>query len=180
MLNWFQGLGATQWPGDLSTPQSMWSKPSECAQPRGTGVSAASQQLRQPYSLQFLLFLLPSVSSSWVKTKSSVLNSTFLPFFFFLSLLIQTSLHYSPPGPFYCQNQGTRNFHFWKKHPWCTEPSKTRAILGQVFIVCRLGQVYHFCRCFCYVHVKNLLFALLGASILIRLKQVSIFFLLIV
>lgn len=84
MLNWFQGLRAAQWPGDLFTPQPIWSKPSECAQLRGTGVSTASQQLRQPYSLQFLLFLLPSVSSSWVKTKSSVLNSTLLPFFFFL------------------------------------------------------------------------------------------------
>lgn len=128
MLNWFQGLGAAQWPGDLSTPQPIWRKPSECAQPGGTGVSAASQQLRQPYSLRFLQFLLPSVSSSWVKTKSWVLNSTLLPFF---ALLTQRSLHYSPPGPFYCQNQGTQNFHFWKKHHWCREPSKTREILSQ-------------------------------------------------
>lgn len=132
MLNWFQGLEAAQWPGDLSTPQPMWSEPSEWAQPRGTGMSAASQQLRQPYSLRFPQFLLPSVSSSWVKTKSWVLNSTLRPFFFFFfALLTQTSLHYSPPDAFYWQNQGTRNFHFWKKHPWCTEPSKTRAVLSQ-------------------------------------------------
>lgn len=83
MLNWFQGLGAAQWPGDLSTPQPMWSEPSEWAQPRGTGMSAASQQLRQPYSFRFLQSLLPSVSPSWVKTKSWVLNSTLRPFFFF-------------------------------------------------------------------------------------------------
>lgn len=73
-----------------------------------------------PTLFRFLQFLLPSVSSSWVKTKYWVLNSSLLPFSFFLFLVLSIAKIRTP-----------RNFHFWKKHPKCTEPRKTRAILGQ-------------------------------------------------
>lgn len=175
MLNWFQGLGAAQWPGDLSTPQPMWSEPSECAQPRGTGMSAASQQLRQPHYLRFLQFLLPSVSPSWVKTKSWVLNSTLLSFFFFHSLhrhlyiilhLVLSTAKIRALGTFTSERNilGAQN------------PAKPVQSWVKVFIVCRLGQVCHFYKCYWYVHAENLLLAFLSAPILIRLKQVSIWF----
>lgn len=175
MLNWFLGLGAAQWPGDLSTPQPIWSKPSECAQPRGTGVSAASQQLRQPYSLWFLQFLLSPVSSSWVKTKSWVLNSTLLPFFFLHSshrnLYIILHLVLST-----AKIRALGTFTSERNIPGAEYPAKLVQSWVKLFLVCHLGQIYHFCKCYWYVHVENLLLALLGASILIRLKQVSIWF----